>query len=150
VFVPWRGLYNCNQPAATRRDRSRLLFHNAFLDLYTISVDYEIELRGLDSGSVAVKQKLGVESASRIDGDVKLVLPRNIQLPDQQRCSYLSKTASGGVSPLPSSSLWRCRSKKCTVESGTPRTEDSVWACDLPTAYRRAPAFRSLSNPLRC
>ena len=89
VLVPWRTLYNCNKPASARREGSKLLFHYDFSDRYTFSVDYEAELVGLKGGAVAVRQTLSVGSPSKIDGDIKFVLPHNIQLPYESRNVFL-------------------------------------------------------------
>lgn len=89
VLVPWRTLHNCNRPSSARREGAKLLFHYDFSGRYAFSVDYEIGLLALDTGSVAVKQKLSVESRSSIDGDIKFVLPRTLQLPYENRKVFL-------------------------------------------------------------
>ncbi len=89
IIVLWKKLFNCHQPTSARREGSKLFFHYSFTDRYTFEVDYEVELMALEAGSVAVKQQVSLQSQSPGEGDIKLVLPRNFQLPYENRRVFL-------------------------------------------------------------
>jgi len=85
ILVVGKKLYTCNQPRSARREGLKLVFEYAFSDRYNFSVDYEIELIGLKAGAVALKQKVGMRFPAKVADNVKLVLPRNLQLPLENR-----------------------------------------------------------------
>ena len=89
ILIPWKKLFTCNQPTSFRREGSKLIYQYSFSDRYTFKLEYEIELLALEAGSVAVKQKISLESPSPVDGDIKLILPRNFQLPYESRSVFL-------------------------------------------------------------
>ena len=89
ILVPWKKLFTCNTPLSFRREGSKVLYEYSFSDRYTIKATYEIEMLAIGQEAVAVKQKFSMESPSPIDGDIKLVLPRNFQLPYENRKVFL-------------------------------------------------------------
>jgi hypothetical protein len=89
IVIPWKKVFDCNNPVSFRREGQKLIYQYAFSDRYRFKVDYEIELLPLEGGSVALKQKIGLEASTPVDGDIKLVLPRNILLPYERRKVFL-------------------------------------------------------------
>jgi hypothetical protein len=85
VLVMGKKLYTCDQPGSFRREGLRLIYRYEFSDPYQLFVDYELELMKLRPGEVALRQKVALDSPQKISEDVKLVLPRNFQLPFENR-----------------------------------------------------------------
>ncbi|MGA3323723.1 MAG: hypothetical protein ABSF45_04570 [Terriglobia bacterium] len=81
--------YHCDRPSAARREGAALIFQYDFAGQENFSVHYEVELQDLAPGVVTLKQKLGIHAAPKIDATVELTLPRNIQLPFENRKVFL-------------------------------------------------------------
>jgi len=85
VLMPGKALFECSRPVSVRRDGARTTFHYAFAERYNFTVDYEVELLTLENQVAAVKQRVRINAPTAITDGVKLVLPRNIQLPFDDR-----------------------------------------------------------------
>lgn len=81
--------YVCNQPKSSRREGPKLCFQYVFSDPFSFSVDYEIELHPLKEGLTNLRQKIKINAPTAIRERVKLVLPRNLQLPFADRKVFL-------------------------------------------------------------
>ncbi len=81
--------YYCQRPSVSRRDGSKLVFRYDFSGQDDFSVIYEVGLEDLPHGIVALKQRVVIEAARKITEDVMLVLPRNLQLPFENRKVFL-------------------------------------------------------------
>lgn len=89
VRILCKQIFTCNQPVSFRREGSKFLYRYSFSDRMTLTADYEIELVALGPDSVAVKQRITLESPSAVDSSLKLILPRNLQLPYENRKVFL-------------------------------------------------------------
>jgi len=89
VVVGGMRLYDCERPSGFRRDGSRLIFRYDFATPDRFSVHYELELADLPPSLVTLTQKVGIEAPKKIAESVKLILPRNLQLPDERRKVFL-------------------------------------------------------------
>ena len=89
VVVGGMRLYDCEQPSTFRREGTRLIFRYDFAAPGDFAVHYELELADIPPSLVTLKQKVGVEANKRITESVKLILPRNLQLPDEHRKVFL-------------------------------------------------------------
>ena len=85
IVMPGKALYECNQPKSVHRQGTKTVFQYAFAARHTFTVDYEVELIDLQSQGAALKQSIKINAPEKIDDNVKLVLPRNIQLPADSR-----------------------------------------------------------------
>jgi hypothetical protein len=101
VVVAGMRQYNCERPSGSRRDGPRLVFQYDFSGRDNFSVNYELELVDLPPGIVALKQKVGIEAPTKINEGVKLLLPRNLQLPFEERKVFLPlKNGIGRRKPI--------------------------------------------------
>jgi hypothetical protein len=101
VVVAGMRQYNCERPSGSRRDGPRLVFQYDFSGRDSFSVNYELELVDLPPGIVALKQKVGIEAPTKINEGVKLLLPRNLQLPFEERKVFLPlKNGIGRRKPI--------------------------------------------------
>ena len=89
VVVAGIRLYDCEQPRVSRQDGSRLIFRYDFAAQDSFSVNYELELAERPPSLVTLKQKVGIEAGRKITESVKLILPRNVQLPYEHRKVFL-------------------------------------------------------------
>jgi hypothetical protein len=89
VVVAGIRLYDCERPSVSRQDGSRLIFRYDFGAHDSFSVNYELELAERPPSLVTLKQKVGIEAARKMGESVKLILPRNVQLPYQGRQVFL-------------------------------------------------------------
>jgi hypothetical protein len=89
VLVEGRRQYNCERPSVARQEGAALIFQYDFAGQENFSVHYELELQDLAPGMVTLKQKVGIHAAPRIDANLELTLPRNIQLPFENRKVFL-------------------------------------------------------------
>ena len=89
VVVGGMRPYHCERPSVARRDGSKLVFRYDFSGQDNFSVNYELGLEDLAQGTVTLKQKVGIEAARKINDGVTLVLPRNVQLPFENRRVFL-------------------------------------------------------------
>jgi hypothetical protein len=89
VLVAGIRLYDCEQPRVSRQDGSRLIFRYDFAAQDSFSVNYELELAERPPSLVTLKQKVGIEAGRKITESVKLILPRNVQLPYEHRKVFL-------------------------------------------------------------
>ena len=101
IIILGKKVFTCNQPTAARREGSKVIFRYSFSDHFTFSVDYEVELLHLHEGSAGLKQKITLNAPTKINERVKLVLPRNIQLPFENRKVFLPlKNGIGRRKPI--------------------------------------------------
>jgi hypothetical protein len=89
LLVEGSRQYHCDQPSAARREGAALIFQYDFAGQENFSVNYELELQDLARGIVTLRQKVRIHAAPKIDGPVVLTLPRNIQLPSENRKVFL-------------------------------------------------------------
>jgi hypothetical protein len=89
IIIADLRLYPCIQPSGFRRNNSKLRFEYQFAGHETFSVAYEIELVTVLGNSIALKQRVAIHSPAKIAERVRLELPRNIQLPFQNRNVFL-------------------------------------------------------------
>ena len=89
ILVLGKKYYVCNLPKSSRREDSKLIFQYYFSDRFTFSVDYEIELLPLKEGSANLRQKVKISAPTQISERIKLILPRNLQLPFPGRKVFL-------------------------------------------------------------
>ena len=101
VLMLGKALYECNQPQSARRDGAKLIFHYAFAERHTFTLDYELELIDLHDQTAALKQNVKINAPETIREAVKLVLPRNIQLPWEGRQVFIPlKNGVGRRKPI--------------------------------------------------
>jgi hypothetical protein len=101
VVIGGMRQYNCDRPSVFRREGSGLMFQYDFPGPDNFSVTHELELVDVPPGLVALKQKVGIQAATKINEDVKLVLPRNLQLPYENRKVFLPmKNGIGRRKPI--------------------------------------------------
>jgi len=101
VVVGNMRLYDCEQPSASRQEGSRLIFRYDFAAPDDFSVNYELELAEVPSTLVTLRQKVGIEAKRKITESVKLILPRNLQLPYEYRKVFLPmKNGIGRRKPI--------------------------------------------------
>lgn len=101
VVVAGMRQYRCQRPSVARQDISKLVFRYDFSGQDNFSVNYELELGELPQGIVALKQTVGIEAATKINENVTLALPRNIQLPFENRKVFLPlKNGIGRRKPI--------------------------------------------------
>jgi hypothetical protein len=101
IIVANLRLYPCIHPSASHRNSSKLTFEYQFSGHETFSVDYEIELAGLSGDSIVLKQRVALHCPTKIAERVRLSLPRNIQLPFQNRSVFLPmKNGIGRCKPI--------------------------------------------------
>jgi hypothetical protein len=82
-------------------DGSRLVFQYDFGGQDSFSVNYELELADLEPSMVTLKQKVGIQAARTIKQSVQLILPRNLQLPYENRKVFLPmKNGIGRRKPI--------------------------------------------------
>jgi hypothetical protein len=84
-----KKLFVCNQPTAVRREGSTVTFRYQFSDSPSLSVDYRLGLVSTPDGVIALQQTVGMNPASKVTESVMLQLPRNIQLPFENRKVFL-------------------------------------------------------------
>jgi len=89
ILFMGKKYYICNQPNASHREGSKLIFQYSFSDRFTFSVDYEIELLPLKEGSANLRQTVKINAPTKISERVKLIIPRNLQLPFPDRKVFL-------------------------------------------------------------
>ena len=89
VLVIGKRLLTCTSPKIFRREESKLVLQYQFSEPFEVSVEYEIELMDLNGEAVAVRQWVGINPSTRLNEGVQLLLPRNIQLPFEDRKVYL-------------------------------------------------------------
>ncbi len=89
ILILGKKYYICNQPKLSRREGSTFIFQYYFSDRFTFSVDYEIALLPLKEGSANLRQKIKINAPTAIREKVKLILPRNLQLPFPDRKVFL-------------------------------------------------------------
>ena len=89
LLVGGNRQYHCDRPSVARREGAALIFQYDFAGQENFSVHYELELQDLAPGMVTLKQKVGIRAAPKIDATVELTLPRNIQLPFENRKVFL-------------------------------------------------------------
>jgi hypothetical protein len=90
IFIlPAVGLFVCNRPTEMRREGSAVIIKYQFSESPALAVDYRIELLDLMDGAVALRQTVGIDAASKLSESVMLQLPRNIQLPLENRQVFL-------------------------------------------------------------
>ena len=101
VVVGGMRQYRCERPSGSRREGSKLVFRYDFSGGDNFSVNYELELENLPQGIVALKQRVGIEAAKKINDGVTLVVPRNLQLPFQNRKVFVPlKNGIGRRKPI--------------------------------------------------
>jgi len=101
VVVGGSRQYLCERPAVSRREGSGLLFRYDFSGRDNFSVNYELALAGTSQGLVTLNQRVGIQSPAKIKENVSLVLPKNIQLPFENRKVFLPmKDGIGRHKPL--------------------------------------------------
>jgi hypothetical protein len=101
VFVGGRRPYPCERPAVSRQDGSKLVFRYDFSGPDNFSVSYELEFVDLPQGMTALRQKIGIEAANKINDSVMLALPQNFQLPFENRKVFLPmKNGIGRRKPI--------------------------------------------------
>jgi len=101
VVVGGMRPYHCERPSVSRQEGSKLVFRYDFSGRDNFSVNYELGLEDLPQGSVALKQKVGIEAARKINDGLTLVLPRNLQLPFENRKVFLPlKNGIGRRKPI--------------------------------------------------
>jgi hypothetical protein len=101
VVVGGMRPYRCERPSVARRDGSKLVFRYDFPGRDNLSVNYELGLEDLRQGTVTLEQKVGIEAARKINDGVTLVLPRNLQLPFENRRAFLPlKNGIGRRKPI--------------------------------------------------
>jgi hypothetical protein len=101
ILILGKQYYVCNRPKLSRREGSKLIFQYYFSDHFTFSVDYEIALLPLKDGSANLRQKIKINAPTAIRERVKLVLPRNLQLPFSERKVFLPlKNGIGRRQPI--------------------------------------------------
>ncbi len=101
VLMPGKALYECNRPVSVRRDGAKMIFHYAFAERHTFTVDYEVELIDLQDRTAALRQNIKINAPEKISDSVKLVLPRNIQLPGDGRKVFVPlKNGVGRRKPI--------------------------------------------------
>ena len=89
VVIAGARQFRCERPNDFHRDGSKLAFRYDFSGPADFSVNYELELVDLPHGIAALKQTIGIEAPKRIDEAVMLTLPKNIQLPFDNRSVFL-------------------------------------------------------------
>ncbi len=89
VLVGGMKLYRCGLPSSSRREDSTLLLQYHLTGPEDLQMDYQIGLIDLPHGAVALKQKIAIHSTAKIGESVKLMLPRSIQLPLENRRVFL-------------------------------------------------------------
>lgn len=78
----------CDQPASERRTSSGLTFEYRFERPLPVLVTYDVGLRTLAGGAVALTQKVTFEADRDFAEHVALRLPRNIRLPASERHDF--------------------------------------------------------------
>ena len=77
------------------------MFQYDFSGQHNFSVSHELELVDLPRDMLALKQKVGIAAARKINEGVTLVLPRNLQLPFENRKVFLPlKNGIGRRKPI--------------------------------------------------
>jgi hypothetical protein len=89
VVVGGVRVYRCGQATVARREGSTLVFRYRLSEQVALEVDHEISLIDLSQGAVALKQGVAVRSGAKINESVKLMLPRSVQLPQDNRKVFL-------------------------------------------------------------
>ena len=82
VVMPGKSFYDCNHPVSMRREGAKTIFHYAFSERHTFTLDYEVEWVVLPDRTAALRQNVKISAPEKITDTVMLVLPRNIQLPE--------------------------------------------------------------------
>ena len=101
VVVGGMRLYECGHPDAAQREGSRLVFRYNFSGPDSFSVKYELELTESPASLVVLQQKVGIEAEKKIRESVQLILPRNVQLPQEGRKVFLPlKNGIGRRKPI--------------------------------------------------
>lgn len=101
VVMPGKALYECNRPVRVRREGARVIFLYTFAGQHTFTVDYVVELVELHDRMAAMRQNVKIYAPERITDSVKLVLPRNIQLPGEGRKVFVPlKNGVGRRKPI--------------------------------------------------
>ena len=101
IVMPGKALYDCCRPTSVRQEGAKSIFHYAFAERHTFTVDYEVELVDLHDGTAAVRQGVKINAPQRITDGVMLVLPRNIQLPCSGRTLFVPlKNGVGRRKPI--------------------------------------------------
>jgi hypothetical protein len=89
LLIGGRRQYICEHPSGVRREGARLIFEYGFDGEDKFAVHYALELQDLAPGIVTLKQSVGIYAHPKIDATVELTLPRNIQLPFDNRKVFL-------------------------------------------------------------
>ncbi len=85
IVMPGKALYECNRPVSMKRVGAKTIFHYAFAERHKFTVEYEVEWVNLPDRAAALRQTVKINAPEKISDSVKLVLPRNIQLPGEVR-----------------------------------------------------------------
>lgn len=94
-------VYECENPIAVREDNLSLNFEYQFSGDESFSLQYAVSLEDLPGNLVALRQSIKIRSSKRIVDDVKLILPRNLQLPFQNRKVFVPlKNGIGRLKPI--------------------------------------------------
>ncbi|HUZ47321.1 MAG TPA: hypothetical protein VMW54_11860 [Terriglobia bacterium] len=101
VVVGGMRQYFCERPAVSRREGSSLLFRYDFSGRDNFSVNYELALTATSQGLVALNQKVGLQAPAKIRENMSVFLPKNIQLPFENRKVFLPmKDGIGRQKPI--------------------------------------------------
>ncbi|MFN8009396.1 MAG: hypothetical protein U0V70_20670 [Terriglobia bacterium] len=84
-----KKIFDCNQPKASRREGSTLFFDYAFSDRIDFQLHYAISFVRLNEGQWVLTQRLGLDFPAKVNENVKLWLPRTIQLPFENRMVFV-------------------------------------------------------------
>ena len=101
LLISGRRRYVCEGPSVARRDGEALIFQYDFAGEDKFSVHYKIELQDLAAGVITLKQTVGLHASPKIGFTVELTLPRNIQLPSENRKVFVPlKNGIGRHKPI--------------------------------------------------
>jgi hypothetical protein len=85
LLIGGRRQYICDKPTMARREGGALKFQYGFDAEDKFTVHYWLELLDPAPGLVTLKQTVGIHANPKIASTVELTLPRNIQLPSEER-----------------------------------------------------------------
>ena len=101
LLISGRRRYVCEQPSVARREGEALIFQYDFAGDDKFSVHYKIELQDVAAGVVTLKQTVGLHASPKIGFTVELTLPRNVQLPAENRKVFVPlKNGIGRHKPI--------------------------------------------------
>jgi hypothetical protein len=89
VVVGGMRQYLCGRPAVSHREGDRLIFRYDFSGHETFSLHYELALMGTSQGLVALSQRVGLQTPTKIRESVNLILPKTVRLPFANRKVFL-------------------------------------------------------------